>query len=91
MNEAKSREIRKYCLLCTCFWPGGKVNKATYFNAQGVWKSQKKSHSTLRAKRAYILSGQKLIINAKNGQFLRGGYKTRLSRFSRLLRLSRLF
>ena len=32
----------------------------------------KRSHSTLRAKRAtftFILSGQKFIINAKNGQF----------------------
>ena len=36
-----------------------------------VWKSQKKSHSTLRAKRAcYIVSGQKLIKNVKIGPFL---------------------
>ena len=35
-----------------------------------VWKSQKKSHSTLRAKRAtFKLRGQKFIKNAKNGQF----------------------
>ena len=36
----------------------------------GVWKSQKKSHSTLWAQRTtfkYILSGQKFIKNAKNG------------------------
>ena len=32
-----------------------------------VWKSEKKSHSTLRAKRAYILSRQKF----KNGTFWR--------------------
>ena len=40
----------------------------------GVWKSQKKSHSTLRAKRAYvyILSGQKFNQKVpKNGQFWR--------------------
>ena len=38
----------------------------------GVWKSQKKSHSTLcEASYVYILSGQKLIKKAKNGQFWR--------------------
>ena len=41
-----------------------------------VWKSQKKSHSALRAKRAniYILSGQKFAKNAKMvnfGEFLK--------------------
>ena len=42
-------------------------------SCHGVWKSQKKSHSTLRAKRGYvyILSGQKLIKNAKNGPLWR--------------------
>ena len=38
----------------------------------GVWKSKKKSRSTLRAKRAkyvYILSEQKFIKNAKNSTF----------------------
>ena len=34
----------------------------------GVWKSQKKAHSTLRAKRATsTFVGQKFIKNAKNG------------------------
>ena len=38
----------------------------------GVWKSQKKSHSTIasEASYVYILSGQKLIKNAKNGSIL---------------------
>ena len=37
-----------------------------------IWKSQKKSHSTLQASQAsyvYNLSGQKLIKNSKNGLF----------------------
>ena len=40
---------------------------------QGVWKSHKKSHSMLRAKRGYIyiLIGQKFIKNANNGLFWR--------------------
>ena len=33
--------------------------------------TEKKSHSILRAKRAYILSRQKFIKNAKNGEFLK--------------------
>ena len=38
-----------------------------------VWKSQKKSHSTFasEASYVYILRGQKLIKNAKNGPFWR--------------------
>ena len=40
-------------------------------NGHSVWKSPKKSHSTMRAKRANILSGQKLIKNAINGPFWR--------------------
>ena len=57
-------------------------NKIIYFlpeysketlRVHGVWKSQKKSHSTLPAKRATFtfLSGQKLIKNAKNDPFWR--------------------
>ena len=43
-----------------------KKNSSSFMHS--VWKSQKKSHSTLRAKRAcYIVSGQKLI---KIGPFL---------------------
>ena len=40
----------------------------------GVWKSQKKYHSTFasEASYVYILIGQKLIKNAKNGPFWRG-------------------
>ena len=34
-------------------------------NTHSVLKSQKKSHSTLRAKRAHILSGQKFMKSAK--------------------------
>ena len=43
----------------------------SYKRHHGVRKSQKKSHSTLRAKRAtnYILSAEKLMKNAKNGRF----------------------
>ena len=39
----------------------------------GVWKSQKKFHSTFasEASYVYILSGQKLIKNAKNDPFWR--------------------
>ena len=37
----------------------------------GVWKSQKKSNSTLRAKRAYILSVQKFIKTGQFGKFLK--------------------
>ena len=40
------------------------------YRTHGVWKSQKKSHSTLRAKRA-TFTCQKFIENAKNGQFWR--------------------
>ena len=36
-----------------------------------VWKSQKKSNSTLRAKRAYILSVQKFIKTGQFGKFLK--------------------
>ena len=46
-----------------------KKNSSSFMHS--VWKSQKKSHSTLRAKRAcYIVSGQKLIKNVKIGPFL---------------------
>ena len=43
----------------------------------GVWKSQKKSHSTLRAKRATLtfLSGQKLLKNAQKWSILASFWK----------------
>ena len=45
------------------------------FRKHVVWKSPQNSHSTFRY--VYILSGQKLIKNAKNGQFLRALEKKR--------------
>ena len=65
-----------------CFFEIECLGKLLYFiiilkrgndKEHSVWKSQKKSHSKLRVKRAtfYILSGQKFIKNAKNGPFWR--------------------
>ena len=50
-----------------------KWNLGLFCWIHGVWKPQKRSFSTLRAKRATfnILSGQKLLKNAKNGPFWR--------------------
>ena len=50
-----------------------KVSSKKSKKSHSVWKWQKKSHSTLRAKASnvYILSGQKLIKNVKKAQFWR--------------------
>ena len=54
-----------------------KENHDKFTKIYGVWKSLKKSHSTLHAASyVYILSGQKLINNAKNGQFLASFWKS---------------
>ena len=45
------------------------INSPGRVNNHSVWKSQKKSHSTFRAKRAYILSRQKFIKKALNCLF----------------------
>ena len=56
-------------------WSHGSSKQLLVLQQQhSVWKSQKKSHSTLRAKRAtftFFKSGQKWIKNAKNGLFWR--------------------
>ena len=45
----------------------------SFLSKHGVWKSQKKSHFYIasEASYVYILSGQKLIKNAKNAPFWR--------------------
>ena len=49
------------------FLPSAKDSKK-----HGVWKSQKKSHSIMRAKRAMVtfFNGQKVIKNAKNSKLV---------------------
>ena len=61
------------------------VNRSMTYEAKPFWKSTdnwnfyglsrclkiiKKSHSTMRAKRVFILSGQKFVKNGQNSQFL---------------------
>ena len=58
----KNNEQRIYCRKDS----SSRAALGNFLLLHGVWKSQKKSHSTLRF---YIYSGQKLIQNAKNGPF----------------------
>ena len=53
-------------------WQSG-ITKRNNAISHGVWKAQKKSHSTLRAKRATftLQVDKKFIKNAKNGPFWR--------------------
>ena len=54
-------------------FPNGPKDHQKKTLKHGVWKSKKKYHSKINivgeASSVYILSGQKLIKNAKNAQF----------------------